>query len=399
MDKEFVTIVLDKFNKVLFILILLELFLGGGGRMVELGFLTLRMILFFTVLAINIPIFLLTKKIKKYTFDLLILFALPLLFSFIVGIRNGAKLSMIFEDIKPLSYFFSFIFFYININKLSDIQNIIKIIKISSIIMALLYIIAYISINCNLINYSNFYTKLSEYGEFAFRGKQAFFYKGFLFMCIGFFFYFNENKYSSKFIAAIIFIAIILTFMRGFIISLILTYTIYMLFIKKITSTRIILSILMVGFLLSILSYFQTQKIGNKVESNNVRLITFKQVYETTNLTDILIGHGFGIGVPVREKHMEMSYLEIFYKQGIVGLLFWIYVFILTIKYYKNSIKNESVKVATPLLLATFFVYLQSLTNPFINNPIGMSMIIISLISLNILQQKSENNLSLHTNI
>ena len=45
-------------------------------------------------------------------------------------------------------------------------------------------------------------------------------------------------------------------------------------------------------------------------------------------------------------------------------------------------------KMFKPFLVSTFFVYFQSLTNPYLNNPIGMSMVLLAfsvlLVILNI---------------
>ena len=399
MNNRLSIIVLNNLNKALLFIVLLELFLGGGGRLFPSNFLTIRMVLFFIVLAVNIPLFLLTVKIKVYTVKLLFAFTIPLVFSVIVGLINNANRSLIFEDVKPLSYFYSFIFFYLNIKNITDINRIIKLVKFCSFMMAALYIITYFAIQNNLIDFKYLYRVLSNSGEFAFRGEQAFFYKGFLFMCVGFFFHNNEKYHMSKIISIILFVAIILTFMRGFIVSLILTYVIFNLYITKVNLQSAFVLIASVIFLVGILSFYQTQKIGNRKESDNVRIETIKQVYQSTSFFDILTGHGFGKGVPIREVHMEISFLEIFYKQGILGLAFWIYLLTLSLRFFRKISLKTNLYLAKPMLLSIIFVYIQSFTNPFVNNPIGMSMVIISLISLNILQENNEKNIRLHSNL
>ena len=399
MNNKFSVSVLNNLNKALFFIVLIEMFIGGGGRLFSSNFLTIRMVLFFIVLAINIPLFLITNNIKVYAIKLLFAFTIPLLLSFILGLINTANKALIFEDIKPLSYFYSFVFFYLNIREVKDIQRIINLIKFCSLIMAVMYLTIYFAIQNDLIDFKSLYIMLSSSGEFAFRGQQAFFYKGFLFMCIGFFFYFNEKNLISKIIAMVIFIAIILTFMRGFIVSLILTYVIFNLYVTKVNVKSAFIFIASIMFLIVILSFYQTQKIGNRKESDSVRIETIKQVYDNTSFFDIFLGHGFGIGVPIREIHMEISFLEIFYKQGILGLSFWAYLLYLALNFFRKTFVQTNLFIAKPMLLSIFFVYVESFTNPFVNNPIGMSVIIISLISLNILQEKDEKNIRLHTNV
>ena len=49
-----INIVLNKINKFLFIVVLFELFIGGGGRLTEFGFLTFRMIFFSLTILISL---------------------------------------------------------------------------------------------------------------------------------------------------------------------------------------------------------------------------------------------------------------------------------------------------------------------------------------------------------
>jgi len=55
----------------------------------------------------------------------------------------------------------------------------------------------------------------------------------------------------------------------------------------------------------------------------------------------------------------------------------------MTIKYKNHIVKS--------FFIGSIFVFMQSLTNPFINNPIGLSMVLISLISLKYIQKNEKN--------
>jgi O-antigen ligase len=85
---------------------------------------------------------------------------------------------------------------------------------------------------------------------------------------------------------------------------------------------------------------------------------------------------------------MEIVYLEVFHKQGIVGLSFWGLVILLNWLLYRRAVKNNNFQRAAPFLLSVVLVYLQSLTNPYLNNPIGLTMISVSLVCLNLLGNK-----------
>jgi O-antigen ligase len=89
--------------------------------------------------------------------------------------------------------------------------------------------------------------------------------------------------------------------------------------------------------------------------------------------------------------HMEISFLEIFHKQGLLGVFFWITIFVcICYSFYKADL-NGNRKLALPFLLSTIFIYLQTMTNPYLNNPIGMSVVIISLIVLKRLENSAPN--------
>ena len=97
---------------------------------------------------------------------------------------------------------------------------------------------------------------------------------------------------------------------------------------------------------------------------------------------------------------MEISYLEIFHKQGIVGLACWSVILFSLIKLYKAGARDET-SIRTVFFLSGLFVFFQSLTNQYINNPIGLGMILIVIVSLNVNQNKNlqGDGVSLHGNL
>jgi len=125
--------------------------------------------------------------------------------------------------------------------------------------------------------------------------------------------------------------------------------------------------------------------IGDKSISDADRYLQIAQVLDAVNPVSFFIGHGFGIGVPIRQVHMEIAFLEIFHKQGIIGLSLWLgFISYLTFVYLKFKTFKD---LARPFIASVFFVFFQSLTNPFINNPIGMSMVLITFVVFIVLQK------------
>jgi O-antigen ligase len=123
-------------------------------------------------------------------------------------------------------------------------------------------------------------------------------------------------------------------------------------------------------------------------DSDETRLITASEVQERTTPASVLFGHGLGSGVPMRPVHMEMTYMEIFYKQGLLGLAVWGGTFAFIVRRYL-SLKNSRFEVlATPYFISVVFVGIQSVANAFINNPIGLSMVFVSLSALEFLHSQ-----------
>ena len=365
------------FFKLFFYLVLIEIVIGGSGRMIEFGPLSFKMVLF--GISLVLTFFNLRKlKFDKYLLFFEFFFIFSILFSFSVGALNFSSTENIFEDLKPLLFILMINFFLIAIDGIKTINNVIRIIKYFSLFMAIIYIIFVILLFMNIINFSTFYEQQSEIGEILFRNQYMVFYKGFLYLGVGFLFLAVSQKRTDKIYSIIVFVALCLTLTRGFILMAAAVYGFYIFFVNKKASVKILVSAITIGLLIYLLP-IMFNVLGDKSESDIVRIITFHQVTDEINLLSFFIGHGFGHGVEARPIHMEISYLEIFHKQGILGLFFWFYVLYIVFKYY-FSIKNQQFKrMALPFLLSVCFTFLQSLTNPYINNPIGISICMLSI--------------------
>ena len=179
----------------------------------------------------------------------------------------------------------------------------------------------------------------------------------------------------------------ILTGTRGFILMFGLLYALFYgipLLLKFNIKALILAAILVFGSVY----FFRNMEIGNKDISDSVRVAQVEQVLYRINPISLFIGHGFGKGVPVREVHMEIGYLEFFHKQGIVGLALWATFFLVLYNGYAKA--NNYKAIRKSFLLGISFVALLSFTNPFFNNPIGISLFMISLSVFWVLNRLSE---------
>jgi hypothetical protein len=122
-----------------------------------------------------------------------------------------------------------------------------------------------------------------------------------------------------------------------------------------------------------------------QASSDHERILTLAQVMERVNPVSIFFGHGFGLGVPERPVHMESAFLEVFHKQGVLGLAWWATVFVLLFARFRKASHTPERKLAYAFLLSVLFVFVESWTNPWITNPIGMAALLLALASLRVI--------------
>jgi len=102
---------MSRISSILFLFMLVELCLGGGGRFTAVGPVSLRMILFSMALVVGTVQFI---KGKSFPFEIgrwMIGFVFMISIGMAVGMANHNPIKLIYEDVKPLCYFFVLPFF------------------------------------------------------------------------------------------------------------------------------------------------------------------------------------------------------------------------------------------------------------------------------------------------
>jgi len=362
--------------------IVAELIFFGGGRLIDIGPVTFRMI-FFALAQIYVVCAIFKSKIKPYVMGLVLYFVCSLTFSAVMGLSNNADSELVVTDMKSISYFVMLIFFYITIKNRQTIISVSNTIKTCSFVVATAYLCILIAIFLGYIDYGKLWQLLGSSDEFII-SEGRFFYKGFLYLCIGFVFFSVESSKKLKVVSILFLVGIIFTFTRGLMLS---TAAVYLLYITVFTPLKmkkfIVLSLSML--ILVLLASWYIENLGDRGDSNNQRIIALKQVKEALTPLSLLFGHGLGIGVEEKPEHMEITYVEIFHKQGAVGLFLWVTVFVSIIYRYIRIDNKGDRLIALPYVLSTILIYIQTSTNPFLNNPIGMGMVLISLVVVTVL--------------
>lgn len=370
------TLQVGKLYRLLLLFAIAELVLCGSGQVFRLGGgLTLRMLNYLCIFGFYM-LFVIYGHFKMTRQDWLIFVSYLLTTFFAAGccLING-NANRLVEDIKPLSYFLVFPFFIIAINSCATIRKISSILKYGALLMSAVYLVYLAAIKLlGLVDYVAFYGSMAEESDFMFRDEGGeLFYKGFLFLPIGLLFWIREKKYLA---AGIILLAIYFTLTRGFYIMALLGIGCYIFYrSKKNLPTLLFWAACGAAGLFIIIASGLFDMGGARSDGDLIRIITFDQVVERITPLSTLIGHGFGAGVPIREIHMENAFLEIFHKQGLLGLAFW-FLLLYCIRFYsKRAVIHKD--IARLYWIGALMVYVQSLFNPFINNPIGMSFVII----------------------
>ncbi|NDP63259.1 hypothetical protein [Polaromonas sp.] len=383
--------------RALYTVTVLELFLGGGGRLLEFGPVTLRMVLF--VLCICASMVLLVFHKNKdggavlFSLGVSVVYMLVHGLGFFNGAVKGADWADLLSDTQPSLYWMLAPFFAIMLGSVSVVRSTATMLCMSGVVLAIIYLISVVGLWSGILEFDRFYQTLDSTGEFFFRGENFFFYKGFLYLAISsVFLMFMKGRLSSVALLLVI-VALTLTLTRGFVIST-AAAIIFMLFgLRRWKS-------LALAFLLTFISgffvwfYLPGTSAGFSEQreiSNNVRLNDLSFMLENASVSTLIIGEGFGSYINER-LNIENSFLWIGWKLGVAGLMFWLFPLITAFIYYHRIDKNDlNYNLGSAFFYSILLVYIQTGSNPFLNNPIGLSFVLISLFSLRTLANFSDS--------
>ncbi len=382
-------------GRILLCLVVLESSLLASGRMLQIGPFTVKMLLFTLALLYAAWSVLLSNRLRPSTILFELSFVALLCLSALNGFCQAADLHLIGGDLSPLSAFLILPFFELTIRNQADIRLVMRIILISACVIACCYVLIvallWLSLWLGIAALGALHAWLASTGgvDFFIGGDGTgetghFFYTGSLYLVIGLIFFAFRDRLREKAAAFFLFLTLFLVASRGLFLALALLAILYVLIgpmrpIRKVSLGAILLVLAATSLpFLFVLS-------GDKSWSNMQRLNTLSQVSERITPLTILMGHGFGVGVPEKPSHMEIVYLEVFHKQGAIGLLWWAALIVALIHRFRQAIRNCGGHLAYPLFLSAVVILFESATNPFLNNPVGMYPFLISFVGLGVL--------------
>ena len=120
---------------------------------------------------------------------------------------------------------------------------------------------------------------------------------------------------------------------------------------------------------------------------DNVRVDDLRYIVQELDLPMAAIGRGLGAPIRGRDR-IEMTYVEIFYKQGLPGLLVWLALFLYSLHLFLK-LPGETKQFGLAFFLASLFVFVETASNTILTGSIGMAAVFISIASLLVLVREN----------
>ncbi len=422
-------------EKTLLIVVLLDLALGGNGYLVQIGGLRLRVILYGFCMA---WVILRLTRIRPIRLDaplmyISIFFAAVTAFDAAYGYLAGHRLEAIAAELKPLSYFPMLLFFLVAIRTREDLTLVARILVACGMLVAVLYLLLLLIAATGLVPRTSIWQFLRESDEFIFRHDPfvGFFYKGVFYTCVAALFLLFDPFRVTKILAVIALVAIAMTLTRGPCIAVVVCMIAGIVLGQK--WRRAPMLVTQGALLLTVLFFAQQGEIDPPVvsspppavernaaagqdssqtsqppkdecpqesvcgkmrssmdnvtrASDNVRADDLKHTIKELDFSMAMIGRG--LGAPIRDRErIEMTYLEVFYKQGLLGLSVW-FVLLLYTFYLYLKVPRETKEFGLAFFLSSLFVFVVTASNNFLTGSIGMAAVFIATASLLVLARE-----------
>jgi len=438
---------MNKFEKILLTIFFIEIFVGGGGRLIDFGILSIRQVLF--IILILTFIFRIMKE-KAYTkTDINTFFrkdsvtvGIYLLIgwfvvSAVIGYSNGNSPSYIVTDFLRVSFFAAYfpLAYYVSDKRFSK-QRIVTIIKYCALIVAiftiLLALLGKTIYSSDFESFKQFWIGLMN-DDLLFRRSHSVFYKSHFYVFVGLVLSLNavlSKQFSKVDILNIplCFISIFWSDTRGFFVALMVSiFMIVVIDVKVIIdpvkgiankfktigrnsqllkkSTVLLVITFSVPFLYQYLTlerFEQTTNAANNGAINDTSVgarIDFLKDSKNIlleNPVHFIFGKGYGTSIAGRVEGIEMSFLDIWVEQGAIGLAIWLFLCILVVfNYYRAYKQGKNISTIDRSLIGVFVgVVLLTNINPFLNNPIGITFFLLMLIFSR--KMKEQNRMQLN---
>lgn len=376
----------------LFSLSLFELFVGGGGRLLEVGPITVRMVLFGLCLLASVVIAVLRPRPDDglvLALGLVTAYLVVHLSAFWIGALRGHELRIARTEMQQSLYWLAAPFLALVLNSRRMVLRAAALVRIAGITLALAYIAFVAGLALGLIGFGTLHAILSESEEFAFRSESYFFYKGFLYLGIAIIFFLALRGRASALWLTLLVLALAMTLTRGFVLST--GFAAIMMLVAQRRWRPLALAMLAAGAVaFFIWGYLPSQEealSANRDESNSQRVADFRYIVEHIRIGTLL--HGEGLGALINGRaNIENTFLWATWRLGFPGVVFWLTPLALCTGYFlRVHRRSVDFPLACAFYFSTILIYVQTMANPYLNNPIGLSFVIVAIFSLRTLSR------------
>lgn len=435
---------MNKFEKILLTTFFIELFVGGGGRLIDFHVISIRQLLFLLLLLTYV--YRIVKEKAIFNKDINTFFRLTpvsigvycllgwFVVSSLIGFVHGHPKGAIITNFLRVTFFVLYfpLAYYISKDRF-PVKRIITILKYSALAVAIFTIT--VSLLGKTIfsgnNFRPFYDFMNWMmnDDLFFRPSNSVFYKSHFYVLVGVVLSMNDllnKKFTISDLAIVILggFSLIWSETRGFLLAfMLIVFLIIVLdmkiivdplkglskklqkliqskqFIKKFVILLVIMVAVPFLFQNMTLERFGNTTIdqtsttnvkGHKNQETQVNDVSvnarMKFIVASKDIlkhpTNLVFGTGYGTTIAGRITGIEMSFLQILVEQGIIGFATWLFLFfIFYYNYYVAYKKGYKLTTLDISLMATFMgILLLTNINPFINNPIGIGFFLILLV-------------------
>lgn len=354
-----------------------DMYLFGGGRVVEMFSITLRMILFSVALLLAAVVFFKNKLISHTALSCLLAFIVVILYSSFISsmygnFSVGSTSGYLFVLVVVFFYCFRYRAYYFIENTIS----------FSSVLMSVSYLLFLTLAFLGKISFLDIYHYIPE-SELFLRGQEGFVYKGFLYILIGALYFVIVDRYKPiwRFLFFLIcVVAIIATLTRGFMLSLLIVISIYYIFESKSLILKFVIAAIFVSLPVLIFTFLPEFVFREGSDSTRVNDIHEFLRFIDSGGINLLFGNGISFYLGDRPA-VENAYMDMWFRFGLLGLLLLLLCFLkISFDYfYLKKIRLDN-KCFDWLYYSVVLIFIQSNFNPYVNNYIGGSFLMFVLV-------------------
>lgn len=385
----------NKIVNILWTVFVIEAFLGGGGDVFSFSFvgirLTLRMVLFIILL---LKLLIIDKKIyittTRIQYVMLILFVYCVM-SLCIGIINHQTSDAI-ANFKAVSYML-IIFPLVNMSssRNASFEVVGKFLIICATLISVASVVISMLVYSGVIDFMTVRIWLASISaDLWIRNSGGFVYAGHLFVSMAAIMLVSKLLYKRF---RLIYIPLLILFVAAILMSttrgLIIAFfaAIVLIYLPQIKQSRnhvwgvIFIVILGVATVKLTQQFDFSRALDFTDNSFNIRLVNIAEGMEQFWNSPIW-GQGYGFKYSTRiTNSFEISLFDILIKQGLLGVLLWLLYIGETIKEIRNINKLGCTDIWQYYfsVVSILMMFIQSFTNPYLNNSVGMALVFITL--------------------